>query len=629
VVAAVGALSLLVGLFPFPHQAILEVCLAGALFAGLLVAAFALPWARLPRWSWLLVPVGYVAVIALIRDAQGGSPSGMSIVFLVPILWIAFNGNRVELLAGLAAVACALVIPIWLVGGRSYPNSGWRGVVELLTISALISFAVLDMVTRERAHVRDLAAQTELARKAARQAEEARQQLASIVAAATQIAVIGIDDRARVFFFSTGAEMLLGYSADEVVGMAGDRLLDLDGPERPPASHGDAAGGAFGPALDTELVWTCRRKDGRPIRLAATFSAWTATTEVGQSTGYVVVATDVTHREQLESEQERMLAVQREVTQTLVEQNRYLTELSRMKDDVVAIVSHELRTPLTSIQGFIELLLDEDGQRLDDEQVHMLRVIQRNAQQLLKVSDDLLADPGRGRELRVDFVDVDLSVLANEAVDAMAASAADRGVTLAAETSGPAMVHGDPLRLHQLLGNLLSNAIKFTPSKGRVVVRVDRPGPYVLLAVHDTGHGIPAGERDLLFERFYRLAAASEQGIPGSGLGLAIAKSVVEAHSGTIEIVDRPEWSTTVEVRLPAATLPGHPAHPAAGANGSASRAKDGELRPGVPAGNGHRPPPGDDRRDESHDDRRTEHAPTAAPPAAVGAAGWPVPSEQ
>jgi len=220
----------------------------------------------------------------------------------------------------------------------------------------------------------------------------------------------------------------------------------------------------------------------------------------------------------------------------------------------VATVSHELRTPLTSIRGFVELLLDEDGPPLDDEQAHMVRAIERNSHQLLKVADDLLADPGGGRQLRVEFVDTDLAQLAHEAVEAMAATAFERTISVATQAPGPAVVHGDPLRLHQLLGNLLSNALKFTPAGGRVLVEVEAVGPFVRLDVLDSGQGVPAGQRTALFDRFYRLASTSEQGIPGSGLGLAIAKSVVEAHHGTIEVVDVPGWSTAFRVLLPATT---------------------------------------------------------------------------
>jgi signal transduction histidine kinase len=112
-------------------------------------------------------------------------------------------------------------------------------------------------------------------------------------------------------------------------------------------------------------------------------------------------------------------------------------------------------------------------------------------------------------------------------------------------------VFGDPTRLHQLLGNLLSNAIKFSPPGGRVHVIVDNVDSFARVQVLDEGPGIPEGERDQLFERFYRVASSTEMGVPGTGLGLAIAKSVAEAHEGFLDIVDTPGWSTTFRAYLP------------------------------------------------------------------------------
>ena len=110
---------------------------------------------------------------------------------------------------------------------------------------------------------------------------------------------------------------------------------------------------------------------------------------------------------------------------------------------------------------------------------------------------------------------------------------------------------GDATRLHQLLGNLLSNAIKFSQPGGRVNVVVDMIDDFARILVQDEGPGIPEEDRPQLFERFYRLAAAMEMGVPGTGLGLAIAKSVAEAHEGSIDIMDAPGWSTTFRVFLP------------------------------------------------------------------------------
>jgi signal transduction histidine kinase len=220
---------------------------------------------------------------------------------------------------------------------------------------------------------------------------------------------------------------------------------------------------------------------------------------------------------------------------------------------VVATVSHELRTPLTSIRGFVELLIDTTGTSLDDEQIRMLKTIDRNSSQLLAVTEDLLDDSSRGLHLRVQFVDTDLCVLAAEAIELMAATAQGKNVRLSLAADHPVFVHGDASRLHQLLANLLSNALKFSPEGGQVEVRVRGLTTLATLEVLDLGPGVPPEERDQLFERFYRLASTTDPGIPGTGLGLAIAKTVVEAHKGTIEIVDTPGWSTTFRVQFPLA----------------------------------------------------------------------------
>lgn len=547
--AAVGALCILMGLIPFPRGHTAEVAAAGVIFLGLTVGAVVLPWSRLPTWTWTLIPLGSLAVIALVRDAQGGSASGLATLYLVPIAWLAFYGKRSHVAVGLLVMLVALVVPMLVEGPPAYPDSGWRGVVITVCAGALISFTLLSMVDRERGYVADMTRQARLVRKGARQAEEAREQLASLLRAATQTAVVGSDPEGLVTFFSAGAERLFGWPAVDVVGtMTVFQFIDPGELRRHRPRIEDLA------RSGEESTWTFVRRDGVAGRMSMTVTSQPPPVESDgpAPAGYVVVATDVTDREQMGAERERLLSVQREVTQALVEQNHRLRELTQMKDDVVATVSHELRTPLTSIRGFVELLLDGSGAPLDDEQVHMLKAIDRNSRQLLRVSDDLLADPERGRGLRLQFVDTDLAVLAGEAVDAMASAAAERGIELTVAAPVPVLVHGDPVRLHQLLGNLLSNAVKYTPSGGRASVRVEALGPLARLDVLDDGPGVPPEERTQLFDRFYRLASTAEQGIPGSGLGLAIARSVAEAHNGTIEIVDTPGWSTTFRVHLPA-----------------------------------------------------------------------------
>ena len=589
VFALVAIGTILIALVPFPHDARREISIAGVIFFVLIAAAFLLPWERLPDWAWLIIPIGYIAVIAIIRDAQGGADSGLVVVYLLPIVWLSLYGRRLHLLVGLFCMDLALLVPLLLVGAPEYPTIEWRQVAVMATVTTLVASTVYTMVSRDRAFLTDLAQQSRMARRNAREADYARDRLETLLRAATGSAILGVDPAGTVTFFSAGAEQMLGYRAAEVVGF--HSIADFIDPAQIDERRQtiDAMRTALEPVdaeTAAEVPWTATRKDGQQRRcvvrvralpvptsdlaldeewaeeaefgekgerdVAANADGWVPRSEEMAPTngGYVVVAIDVTEREELAADRERLYAIQKEVTQSLIEQNNRLRELTQMKDDVVATVSHELRTPITSIRGFVELLLDATAD-LTESQMRMLQTIERNAEHLQRVAEDLLADPGAGRGLRVAFTELDLSRLAEDAVHAIQTSATVAGIVLTIDPGEEVPIFGDPTRLHQLLGNLLSNAIKFSPRGGRVHVIVDNVDSYARVQVLDEGPGIPEGERDQLFERFYRLASSTEMGVPGTGLGLAIAKSVAEAHEGFLDIVDTPGWSTTFRVYLP------------------------------------------------------------------------------
>ena len=588
VFALVAVGTVLIAVIPFPHDARREISIAGVLFFALVAAAFLVPWERLPDWAWLIIPIGYIAVIAIIRDAQGGSDSGLVVVYLLPIVWLSLYGRRLHLLVGLFCLDLALLVPLLIVGPPNYPTLEWRQVAVMATVTTLVASTVYTMVSRDRAVLSDLAEQSRIARRNTREADYARDRLETLLRAATGSAIMGVDPAGTVTFFSAGAEQMLGYLAAEVVGVRS--IADFIDPAQIDERRQtiDAMRTRVEPVdaeTAAEVPWTATRKDGQQRRCVVRVRALPVPTqereqahELDQSDefedygdtagpdhtepgenespangGYVVVAIDVTEREELAADRERLFAIQKEVTQSLIEQNNRLRELTQMKDDVVATVSHELRTPITSIRGFIELLLDAQSD-LTESQMRMLQTIDRNAEQLQRVAEDLLADPGAGRGLRVAFTELDLNQLAGEAVHAIQTSATVAGIVLSKEPGEEVPIFGDPTRLHQLLGNLLSNAIKFSPRGGRVHVIVDSTDSYARVQVLDEGPGIPEGEREQLFERFYRLASSAEMGVPGTGLGLAIAKSVAEAHEGFLDIVDTPGWSTTFRVFLPLRT---------------------------------------------------------------------------
>jgi PAS domain S-box-containing protein len=279
----------------------------------------------------------------------------------------------------------------------------------------------------------------------------------------------------------------------------------------------------------------------------------------GEVTGWQGTDRDVTHRIQAERDRERLLAVEQEARayaeaaqRDLAAQNERLRELDRLKDEFIALVSHELRTPLTSIRGYTELLLDGEAGKLTDDQRQFLGVVERNAHRLLHLVGDLLflAQVEAGK-LVLDIGALDIGNVASESVETARPQAEAKGITLTLATGPVPLIAGDRARIAQLLDNLVSNAIKFTPEGGRVDVRVRALKQRAVLEVRDSGMGIPAGEQEFLFQRFFRTSTATEHAIQGTGLGLAISKAIVEAHAGRITVASEEGEGTTFQVNLP------------------------------------------------------------------------------
>ena len=277
--------------------------------------------------------------------------------------------------------------------------------------------------------------------------------------------------------------------------------------------------------------------------------AWVSTTKMplrddrGETIGTFGITRDITP--QITAEH----ALARQAGE-LSAQNERLRELDRLKDEFVALVSHELRTPLTSIIGYIQLLRDERASGLDTD--HFARVIERNAERLLRLVGDLLfLSQMQSGQLALELRDTDLAGLAVEAVEEARPEAQRKHVDLDLSATAVPRLAVDPTRIAQLLGNLISNAVKFTPQGGKVGVTLAVEGGEAVLGVADTGIGIRAADRERIFERFFRTEAATRRVIPGSGLGLTISQAIVQAHGGTITVRGDETHGSTFTVRLP------------------------------------------------------------------------------
>jgi signal transduction histidine kinase len=228
------------------------------------------------------------------------------------------------------------------------------------------------------------------------------------------------------------------------------------------------------------------------------------------------------------------VAVQQDVTEER-RARQAAAELERAKSEFLGSVSHELRTPLTSILGYAALLR-EDTAGVVDAGDH-IDVIERNASRQLRLVEDLLSIARiQAGEFEVHRLPLDLAELVRLGVEAMRPAAKEAGLRLELDSEGPARILGDADRLDQVLANLLSNAIKFTPRGGRVAVTLRAGAEEAVLTVADTGPGIQPQERAHLFDRLFRGDDVKRLQVSGAGLGLAIARSIVEAHEGSIEV---------------------------------------------------------------------------------------------
>jgi signal transduction histidine kinase len=231
-------------------------------------------------------------------------------------------------------------------------------------------------------------------------------------------------------------------------------------------------------------------------------------------------------------------------------QNEQLLESDRLKDEFVALISHDLRTPLTSIIGYLELTLDDGN--LNEAQRRYLEIVDRNADRLLQLVNDLLFVARlEAGQLDLHPHELDLVSVVRQSVAEAEPRAAAKGIALSCKAEGPVRVRADKGRMYQLLDNLVSNAIKFTPEGGDVRVSVGPANGVVRLEVADTGIGIAPSEQDRLFQRFFRASTANEQQIPGTGLGLYIARAIVEAHGGSISVQSKPGAGTSFRIEMP------------------------------------------------------------------------------
>lgn len=358
--------------------------------------------------------------------------------------------------------------------------------------------------------------------EALRQSEE---RFRLLVERVTDHALYLLDPDGRVASWNLGAERIKGYIAEEILGEHFSRFYLPEDQDRP--AHDLARAAALGSFEDEG--WR-RRKDGTRFWAGTTLTA--LRDHEGQLTGYAKITRDLTERRRMES----------------------LEAAGRRVSEFLAMLSHELRNPLAPIENALHAMRLRD---IEDPAVRWSRdVIERQVAHLSRLVDDLL-DISRLTSGRIHLTrePVELAVVVDRALEASRPTIDGRQHRLSlALTDDRLIVHGDVVRLTQIVTNLLLNAAKFTPERGTIRVTLAREGREAVLSVRDTGIGIAPMDLPLIFDSFAQVAQTPDRTLGGLGIGLTLVRRLVRMHGGTVEA--RSEgigMGSEFEVRLPLA----------------------------------------------------------------------------
>jgi signal transduction histidine kinase/DNA-binding response OmpR family regulator len=231
----------------------------------------------------------------------------------------------------------------------------------------------------------------------------------------------------------------------------------------------------------------------------------------------------------------------------------HFKDLERVKNDFISTASHDLKNPISIITGACELMPRVGPlNKKQSEFVNHIYTAANNMNELVHNMLQLVTlDAGSRPDIKSGVID--LYAVMGEVVNEFQPLAKSRGQSLVLEgRTGPDLkAGGDPWQLRQVLRNLVNNALKYTPRKGSITLSLEASGRQAIIAVQDTGYGIPPADLPFIFDRFYRVRNMDTKGIEGHGLGLAIVKSVVEQHGGQVCVESQPGKGSRFTFSLP------------------------------------------------------------------------------
>lgn len=464
-----------------------------------------IPWDKLPRSASLSIPFLDFIAIGLSRHGIGDSMSGLAILLVFPVIWLAAGREALHWVVVVSFLAPLAVLWIPLLAEAAGPEA-FTGVILLPFMMVAVGITVRVVTASLNVQQREL---------------EDKERLLNTIVDTVGVGVLVVDRDGHDMLWNPQQQRNHANATPNDIADPNESQLLLFRPDKTtpvPLEERPVRRAVAGESFSDYLMWI-GNDDGRR---AVSTSARTMTDDAGAFAGSVVAFSDVTE---------------------------LLSALSA-KDDFMANISHEFRTPLTSILGYLELAAEqEDG--LPPHVVHYLAVAQRNTERLLRLVSDLLATTSNS--MKLDLEPTNISVLVANCLSSAQMRASEAGVRLVDDSAAGIHAEVDPSRIGQVLDNLLSNAIKYSPGGGTVTVAAGTDDGHLLLRVSDTGIGMDENDQMGLFTRFFRADSVRNSAIPGVGLGLLITKTIVDNHGGTIELRSARGAGTTFTVKLPLA----------------------------------------------------------------------------
>lgn len=392
--------------------------------------------------------------------------------------------------------------------------------------------------------------------RAEKQARTNERWLASVTAVSAD-AILSLDNQGRIESWNRGAELQLGYSAEEMYGQSLAAIL----------GQGDSA--------EIEAQWLVKRVQQRSIirdhettahcadgrRSIVDLTATKISGDQGELLGFSIVMRDITKRKQREEEIRQLnITLNRQVaerTHELAEKvdalalaNTELQKLDQNRAEMVSLVSHQVRAPLTNIQGAVERMSSDCG-AINGTCARMVTIINQQVTRLDRLVQDVLeANRLEAGELVIHQEPLSIVPVLRQVADQVRSRLSNRELSVP-EVTGLPLVYADRDRITEVLANLLDNADKYSPIGQKIFVDVRADETEVVISVRDLGHGLPEDALERVFDKFYRADSSDAQSVYGYGLGLFVCRRLVEEQNGRIWAENHPEGGAEFSIALP------------------------------------------------------------------------------